>query len=171
MRFFSNRRIILVLAVFLWFELSLLPFFSIRQIKPEVGLIFLVFYAFRINWKSVVKLAFLIGILEDLITNSFFGLHTASYMGGALLVQFFAIRLDREKRWIHLASLFSVSWFSLLLYLLFAFLVQDLRYWDERIFLQTFFIAIYTTAVGFFLFPLFEKWLLKPLQEKQYELF
>ena len=171
MRFLSNRRLILVLIGLIWFELSFLPFFSIRQVKPDFPLIFLVFYAFRINWKSVVPLAFLVGILQDLVTNSFFGLHAASYMGGALLLQFLAIRLDREKRWIHLASLFSVSWFSILLFLLLAFLVQELRYWSEGMFLKTLLIAAYTTVVGFFILPLFEKWLSKPLQERQYELF
>lgn len=58
MRFFANKRLIFILFVLIWFQLSLLSLFSIGQIKPDFFFIFLVFYALRINWKRVIELAF-----------------------------------------------------------------------------------------------------------------
>ena len=171
MRFIANRRLILVLAGLAWLELSLLPFFSIRQIKPDFFLIFLAFYAFRVHWKHILTLAFLVGLIQDLLTNSFFGLETASYVGGAILLQFLAIRFNQDKLWIELASLFSFSFVTLLLFPLLSFAIQERQHWDEGIVMKPFLIALYTTAVGFVVFSVFEKWLKLVLRTKQYELF
>ena len=171
MRLFSNKRLILVLLGLIWFELSFLPLFSIEQMKPDLFFIFLVFYAFQINWKRVVTLAFLIGFIQDLVTNWFFGLQTASYVAGAVLLQFFAIRFDRDKRWIQLTSLCAFSWVSLLLFSFLAFLIQPRYHLGEWVLVKTFLISIYTTVIGAILFPLFEKWLKPALRDKQYELF
>ncbi len=171
MRFFRNKRLILVLAGLVWIHLSLLPLFSVWGIKPDFFFIFLAFYAFRVNWKPVVGLAFFIGLIRDLLTNSFFGLETASMVGGTILLQFFAMRFDREKRWIQAASLFSFSWFALLLFSLAAFLIQRPYFLNEWTPVKTFLISVYTTAVGFVLFPFLEKWFGAALRQKQYELF
>ena len=171
MRFFPSRRLILILLLLAWVELSFLPACSIQGIKPDFFFSFLVFYAFRIHWKRVVALAFLIGLIQDLLSNSFFGLQTASYVGGATLLRFCAIRLDRNKLWIQLVSLFLFSWFTLNLYLGGSFLIQNYGVFDQWIFTKTFLIAVYTTAAGAFLFPLFEQWLKPVIREKQYELF
>lgn len=96
MRFFSNKRLIFILVGLVWIQFSLLPLFSIGGIKPDFFFIFLAFYAFQIHWKPVVGLAFLIGLVRDLITNSFFGLETASIVGGGILLQFFAIRFHGQ---------------------------------------------------------------------------
>ncbi|MBI1977591.1 MAG: rod shape-determining protein MreD [Candidatus Omnitrophica bacterium] len=160
-----------VLAILVWFELSLLPLFSILQIKPDLFLIFLTFYAFRIDWNQIIPLAFLLGIVQDLVTNSLFGLETASYVGGAMLLHFFAVRFDREKRWIQLASLFCVSWLILILFSVFSILMEGHRIPLEWVFTKTFLIAIYTTALGAACFPVFEKWLIPFFGPRQYELF
>lgn len=145
--------------------------FSAQPIKPNFFFVFLAFYAFRINWKNTVFLGFLMGLIQDLITNSFFGLEIASYVGGAVLLQFFAVRFDREKHWIQLVSLFFFSWFSLILFSLLSVLVQHAYRLNEWVLMDTFFVSLYTAAIGFVLFPLFEKWLKPALQERQYELF
>ncbi len=172
MRFISDQRLVFILLAIVWFELSWLSLFSINQIKPDFFFIFIAFYAFRISWKRVVTLAFFVGLIRDLLTNSFFGLETAACVGGALLLQFFVIRFDRDKRWIQLASLFAFSWFNLLLFLALKFLLfREYFHFSEWIFLKMFLISIYTTAVGSFAFPLLEQLPRSIFREKQYELF
>ncbi len=170
MHLFTNKRLILVLLLLFWIELSILPFCSIRNIKPDLIFIFIAFYAFQIDWKRLVPLAFVLGIIRDLLTNSFFGIETASLIGGALLLQFFADQFYREKRWVQILGLFSFSCFTLFLYSIFVFVTEG-RYLDERMLIKTFFISAYTTAAGAILFPLFEKWFKRALYVKQYELF
>lgn len=171
MRFLANKRLIFIVCALIWFEFSILPLFSLGGIKPDLFFIFLSFYAFRIRWKHTIQLAFALGLAKDLLTNSFFGLETASYTLAAILLQFLAIRFDREKPWIQMAGLFSFSWISLILFSLFALLIQTPYGFSEWVFLNTFLISLYTTALGALLFPAFEKWLKPPLKSKQYELF
>lgn len=169
MHLFANKRLIFILILLFWIEVSILPFCSIRGIKPDLIFIFITFYAFQIDWKRLVPLAFVLGIIRDLLTNSFFGLETASFVGGALLLQFFADQFYRE-RWIQILGLFLFSWATLILYSIFTFITEG-HYFNERMLAQTFFISIYTTVIGAILFPIFEKRLKQVLYVKQYELF
>ena len=171
MRYVSDQRLVLLLLAIVWVELAFLPFFSIGDIKPNFFFIFIAFYAFRINWKRVATLAFFVGLIQDVLTNSFFGLETASCVGGAWLLRFFAGRLDRDKRWIQFASLFAFSWASLLLFAGIEFLIVGNHHFSEWILTKTFLISVYTTLAGTALFPLLEKLPRGIFQEKQYELF
>ncbi|MBI4358021.1 MAG: rod shape-determining protein MreD [Candidatus Omnitrophica bacterium] len=152
-------------------ELSLLPLFAVGRVQPDFFLIFLAFYAFRVSWKRIVTLSFFVGLLRDLVTNSFFGLETASCVGGAILLRFLALEFDREKRSVQLVSLFAFSWVTLLLFVLFSFLVGERYLFEEGIFVNMFLTVIYTSGFGWLLFPLLEKWLKPALQMRQYELF
>ena len=147
------------------------PFFSFQGIGPDLFVIFLVFYTFHVDWRHISPLAFFVGLVQDLITNSFFGLETASYVLGALVLQFFAIRFDREKRWIQLASLFCVSWFMLIIFSLLSFFIEAHSISGEWILIKTISIALYTTGVGFLVYPVLEKHALSLFGRKQYELF
>ncbi len=170
MHLFTNKRLIFLLLVIIWVELSLLPLFSIHGVKPDLIMIFIAFYAFEIDWKQLIPLAFTIGIVRDLLTNSFFGLETASFVGGSLLLQFLAVRFDRDKRWIQMAGLFSFCWFTLILFLIFTFVTEG-HYPADWMFIKTFFVSLYTTIIGAILFSFFEKRLKQALHVKQYELF
>ena len=172
MRIVSDQRLVLILFGIVWLELSLLPLVTIGQIKPDLFLIFIAFYAFRINWRRVVTLAFFVGLIQDLLTNSFFGLETASYVGGAILLRFFALRFDRDKRWIQWASLFTFSWFRLLLFVALSFFIEDqVSRLNEWVLMKTFLISVFTTVAGAALFPLLERLPRNIFREKQYELF
>ena len=171
MRFIPNKRLILVLAVLFWAELSLLPFFLIRGIKPDLPFVVLAFYAFRVNWKRVVTFAFWVGLIQDLLVNSFFGLHAASYVLGSLALQFFALRFDRDKLWIQMASLFCFSFLTLFIFSGISFLVEAPVWSDEWFLFRLFGISFYTVLVGLVLFPLLDHWLKLMFPNRQYELF
>lgn len=171
MRFLANRRLILILFGLIWLKLTLSPVLSVHSVRPDLFFIFLVFYAFRIHWKPIVPLAFLMGLIQDLVTNSFFGMSIAAYVGAAALLRLFVIRFDRDKLWIQLASLFVFSWTASTLFLILCFVTRSMVYVNEWIVLKPLLIAFYTTAFGALLFPMFGKWLQPVLHAKQYELF
>lgn len=171
MRSIPAERLIPALLILAWLELTIFPFFFIWEIKPDFFFLFLAFYAFRINRREILPLAFLLGFIKDLMTNSFFGLETASYAVGAVLLQFLAVRFDRDERWIQLAGLFSFSWCTLIFYFLIAWLVGQPYPFNEAALVKSFFISGYTAVSGFVLFPVLEKWLKPTLHARQYELF
>ena len=171
MHFFTSKRLIFILLALIWLELSALPFIAIRTVKPDLFFIFLVFYAFGVNYRFIVPLALSFGLIKGLFSNSFFGLEATSIVCAAVLLQFLAARLDREKRWIQLAGLFVFSWFSLILFSFFALLVERQYGFTLQVMAKAFFIAVYTTVAGSLLLPFFERWLKADLRQKQYELF
>ena len=171
MRFLPSKRLILICLGLIWLELSILPLLSIWQVKPDFFFIFLVFYAFRVDYRSLFPLAFVFGIAKDLLANSFFGLEVASYVSSSFLLQFLAVRFDREKRWIQLVSLFVFSFTSLILFSIFALLVQKQYGLNAQVMIKAFLISLYTTFFGFLLFPFLDRWLRATLRQKQYELF
>jgi rod shape-determining protein MreD len=170
-RFAPNKKLILVLTVLFWTELSLLPHLLVYQVKPDLPFAVLAFYAFRVNGKQVVVLAFLIGLIQDLLTNTFFGLHTASYVAGSLALQFFALRFDRDKFAVQMVSLFCFSFLALLIFSVLSFIVQEPSWFDEWFLMKLLGISFYTVLVGTILFPLLDHGLKLVFPSRQYELF
>ena len=171
MRLFLSKRLMVILFLLIWLEFSVLPFISLREIKPDFFFIFLAFYAFRIDQRSVIPLAFFLGLVKDLITNSFFGLETASYVCGAVLLSFLAVRFDREKRWIQIASLFVFSWGTLVCFAVLALFVQRQYGLNLLVVAHTFLVAFYTSLLSFVFLPFLDRYVRPGLKQKQYELF
>jgi rod shape-determining protein MreD len=171
MHFLADRKLIAILLVLAWMELSLIPALSIRMVKPDLFFVFLVFYAFRVNWHRVTVLALMLGLLKDLFSNSFFGLETASFTVAAVLLEFLAVQFDREKRLIQCLSLFAFSWVAMLVYSFLSSVVQADLAVDSHLTSTMFVAALYTTLVALALFPFLEKWVRPLLAAKQYELF
>jgi rod shape-determining protein MreD len=172
MRFLPGRQLVLILAVIVWLELCVLPLFSISFVKPDLFFVFLVFYAFRVSWKHVLVVAFLLGLCKDLLTNSFFGIETAAYAGGAILIQFLAMQFDRDKRLIQWGGVFILSLVSLIFYVLLECAISGSPLGSlTQLVGRLIFISVYTTVIAIALFPVMERWLRPLLVGRQYELF
>ncbi len=171
MHFLSNRRLIFALFVLVWFECSVPSFFQFRTIKPDFFLIFIAFYAFKVERKNVVVIAFILGLIKDLFANSFFGLETISYSLGAMFVKFLSDRLDRDKYVVAVPSLFTFSLVSLACYAAFAFASGVGQVFDLGVLWRIFYVSLYTTVFGLAALPVLEKWVKPGLGSKQYELF
>jgi hypothetical protein len=98
-------------------------------------------------------------------------LHAASYVLGSLALQFFALRFDRDKLWIQMASLFCFSFLTLFIFSGLSFLVEVPIWSDEWFLIRLFGISLYTVLVGLVLFPLLDHWLKLVFPNRQYELF
>lgn len=171
MRLFVSKRVLFILIGIIWFELTVLPIFSVGTVKPNLFFIFLVFYAFHIDYYHLVGLALFFGLAKDIFTNSFFGLETASYVSSAALLQYAVMRLDREKKWIQWSSLFVFSFTNLLIFSFLALFVQRKYGLSLPVLGQAFFVSFYTTLLGAVLFPFFGRWAVAGYKSKQYELF
>ncbi len=163
-------KFILYFLVLVWFQLSIRPVIAIRGIQPNFFFILLAFYGFKIDRKSMPFLALVFGLIEDLFANTFFGLHTSSYVAGAIVLQFLAVRFDRDKGWIQMLSLFTAVLFSSVFFLVLGLFFQPNLGMSQLLLVSAIMDSLYSMLLSWILFPLFEKWL-KPLLDKQYELF
>ncbi len=171
MRFFASKRVILILLGLVWVELTILPAVAIYGIKPNLFFVFLVFYAFHVNYRSLVVLALLFGLVKDVYTNTLFGMETASYVISAALLEFVVLRLEREKTWIQWMSLFVFSWASVLIFSLLAVVIHKPYGVSVKVLRDSFFVALYTLFLGFAIFPLLSRWIRFGARTRQYELF
>lgn len=153
-----------------WLQLSIRPAIAIHGIQPNFFFIFIAFYGFRVDRKSLPVIALVFGLIEDLFANTFFGLQTSSYVAGAILLQFLAVRFDREKGWIQMLSLFSAIFFSSLFFMFLSLFFQPMYGLNGLLVVSSLMDALYSVILSWVLFPLLEKWL-RPVLEKQYELF
>ena len=171
MRLFPNKRVGFIFIILFWCEISISSWLKIQQSRPDFFLLFLVFYAFRIEWRNLIALGLLLGLTRDFFSNSYFGLETASFVASAVILQWVVPRLDREKNWVHWGTLLVVSFFNSVLYLAFLSFVDFPVRINGGTWLQLLIIPVYTSVVGAVLFPLMDRCLVGKVATKQYELF
>lgn len=166
-----NGKMVLWLALTVWFQMSFAPFLTWHGIRPDVTLLLLAFFAFFIDYHQLLLYAFLVGVLRDMLTNAFFGLETASLVVGALVLGQIAMRFDRSDKRIRWAGTFAFSFVTLLVSALLFAVTSRENWWGNVSFLRSFLIAVYTTLSGFVFFPLFYWMFQIEPRVKQYELF
>jgi rod shape-determining protein MreD len=169
--FLTNRKLIFVFVGLLWAELFLCRIFLVRTIKPDLFFVFIAFYAFHVERKNVVTLAFVLGLAKDLCTNTFFGLEALSYSVAAVLFELVAVRFDRSKKIVQLVSIFLISQAALIFYAVFSLAIGISQGFAVTVPWKAFHISAYTALFGLILFPILERWVKPSLSAKQYELF
>lgn len=166
-----NRKVVLTSIAALWLQMSIVPFLAFQGVMPDVCLVLAAFYAFEIDHRHIIFYAFLLGFLRDLLTSGFFGLETASYVFGGLVLHQMAAQLDRHDERVQWAGAFFSSAVTLVMFVIFLAMAEENYRVSHLMWLKSFLIAVYTTLAAVVLSPLLRfVFQLKPLV-KQYELF
>lgn len=166
----SGKMMVWLLAT-VWFQMSFVPFLTFRDTAPDTTFLLLAFFSFFIDFHGVFIYAFLVGILRDLLSNSFFGLETTSLVIGSFVLSQIAMRFDRLNERVQWAGTFAFSFVTLLVSIVLFSVTSRERLFDGAMVFQSAFIALYTTFAGLILFPFFRfVFRLKP-HTKQYDLF
>lgn len=149
----------IVLLFFLVFFLSLYvvtPVVNVRGIGPDLWVLLLLFYAFRIDWKRSPLFAFSIGLLKDLLSAHFFGLETFALGASAILLSYVLGKVERDDPLIFTVSAFLFTlvyeWIVCAGFALTSDAVPLLPYFLAR----SFWSAVYTVAVFPFAFLVFQ---------------
>ncbi len=95
MKVFGLWAILIVLSYAL--QTSLLTFISFDGFSANLMLLLTVSVAYLRGYKVGVFFGFIVGILQDLTTGSYFGLATFSYMTVGLVFGRFSVNLFREQ--------------------------------------------------------------------------
>lgn len=148
---------VLGLALITFFlSLYMMPFLAFRGIQPDLWIVLILFYAFRVNWKRVPAFAMAVGCLRDLLSVRVFGVEIFALGVSALLLSYVVGKIERELAWILLASAFLFSLFYDLLRL------GTVAYFSAGFELEWLHVArsaataFYSTAVLLLAFSLFE---------------
>ena len=170
MKFSSWKMLIIALAV-LWLQMAVMPALGWKGVTADLSLLFVALFAFLVDYHRVFWSAFLMGCLKDLLSDSFFGLETSSLVFGAIILSQITHRFDREDTAVQMSGIFLFSFATLVILMILKASVQESFAANIACLVQSFWIALYTTALAFLAFPAVRFFFrLKPYP-KQYELF
>ncbi len=100
----SAAKLIVLTVVTFFLDLYIAPFLTINGIKPDLWILLLLFYAFRVDWKRAPILAFGIGLMKELLSTRFFGIEIFSLGIPTLLLSYLIGKVEREDPIILISS-------------------------------------------------------------------
>lgn len=167
----SIRKRMLVISCFVILaQMSLMPFIAVKGISPDLIFLLIAFYAFAIDHRDIVWIAFSIGLCRDFLSHTFFGLETASLVCSSLLLKYAVAQFNRKDYFIILLSIYLFSATALLLPVL--MMVADQGAWKmSSIFSNISLTSLYTTILAVGIFPVFKRFFGLGGAIRQYELF
>ena len=171
MTFQNPWKLVLWFVIILWLQMSVVPIITFFDLAPDLPLLLVAFVAFLVEPRKLVPCAFLMGLLKDLLSNSFFGLETASFALSSLALQQIINHFDRQDEWVQIWGTFLFSLCSLTIYVFVLSSVKDTGLGGGFTFTRNLLISGYTTLLLPVVFPCF-KWIFgMKTSVKQYELF
>ena len=151
----SKTRLVLISGFVILAQMALVPLISFNGITPDLIFLLVAFYAFAIDHRSVLWVAFSLGLCRDFLANTFFGLETASLVCGALLLQYAVAQFDRRDHFIKIASVFIFSLTTLALSASILLVIRGHAAAGPEMF-RILMISGYTAILSMGIFPIFE---------------
>lgn len=165
-----RKRTVLVSALIIWIQIAFVPFVAVKGAVPDLMFLLIAFYAFSVDYRDVLWVSFFLGLCRDFLTNSFFGLETASFVIGALLLQYAVAQFNRRDTFIVLLSVFLFSFAALTSPMLMLAIDGE----TNRIvtaFPRILMISFYTSILAIGIFPVFRRLFGLSSSKVQHELF
>ena len=166
-----HRKIALLGFLALWTQMALAPILSIRDIAPDFVYLIFVFFVFFLSREQVIWWSIGIGLVRDLLSNTFFGIETIALVGSVLFLGQIVLHFDREDAWVQIWATFLSTLVGMLIFLFFVSLVQDTVSIGYTHFLKSVLIAVYTSILIPIVFPILRGYFHISSFVKQYELF
>ena len=84
---------LIVVAFEIFFGRSL----QIFGVRPDLFLIFIVFWSFAVDRRSAPVVAIILGLIRDIFASGFFGSETFSYFLAGFLVSIISLKIERQN--------------------------------------------------------------------------
>lgn len=162
-------RIVLLVFITILLQVSVVPFFRINRIGPDLFFMVFLLLAMKLSKRYILFLALFFGCVKELFVSHYFGNELIPYLIMGLLVPLLINRFNCENKIIRFLIIFSCSFFMSGLSLVCVSLSEYSTVILQDFFQKTIYTSIYTTVVAFFLSPIIDLYL--PKKSIQYELF
>lgn len=152
--------LILVIIAFVLLELNYPRFLTLFGIRPDLFVIFVIFFSLRLRKKYAILFSGSLGFIKDIFSFAKFGTTTISFVICSLVIDKIksSIYQDEYERLLQLVMVFSIC---LLNSVLFYFINIKAISAELSFFKSLFFImlpeALYTTAISPLIFHIFKK--------------
>ena len=149
---------ITLIAVF-FVQLTMLDFIRIFGARPDIGVIFVIFFAVFFGAGTGLEAGFFFGLLKDVYSTDICGVNTLTLALTGFLAGALSPKIFKESRLTQIAIVFSFTFFSFL----FHFFLQSVFFKKGYIRLSEYIIfsfipcSFYTAAISAALFPLLTK--------------
>lgn len=162
-------RIVLLIFVAILVQVSVVPFFRINRIGPDLFFMVFLLLAMKVSKRYILFFALVFGCLKELFVNHYFGNELIPYLVMGLFVPLIINRFNCENKIIRYLIIFCCSFFMSGFSLICISLSEYSTVILQNFFQKTIYTSVYTTVVAFFLSPVVDLYL--PKKSIQYELF
>lgn len=100
---------------------------EIFGVRPDLFIIFIVFWSFLIDRRSAPQVAIALGLIRDLFAAGFFGAETFSYFLAACFISVVSLKLNRQNNWMRGLTCFVFSLVHFWIYALTVFIMDENR--------------------------------------------
>lgn len=153
-----KQRALVLLAVLIGVELFISKSFEIFSFRPDLFLIFIVFWSFTVNRHTAPQVALALGAVRDLFGAGIFGAEMFSYFLAGCFISMASLKIERQNVWLKGATCFIFSLFHFWIYaVVMSFfsgpgMGMPLHFWAG-----SFFHSVYTAVLAFWLMGFLEK--------------
>lgn len=164
-------KVIVYLLLLYVMDLAVVSIFRIGEIKPVLLYMLVLYSAFQMDWKTLLPVVCIAGLLRDLISLQTFGIETSSLVLGTVLLDLLVQKLERGI-WIlrvFIAFLFCTA--VLVLNLILSNFFNQEPGFSWHVLLTILATAFYTACLLPVFFYVSARWFGDRKAIKQYELF
>ncbi|MBI4398059.1 MAG: rod shape-determining protein MreD [Candidatus Omnitrophica bacterium] len=151
------RRAVILSLVLIFFELFFGRVLELGMIRPDLFLIYIVFWSFVIDRRSAPLVALLLGFVRDVFSSGFFGAETFSYFAAACLISMLSLKVERTNILIQGATSFIFALFQFWIYALIVLLCSPSPEFPRNFFWLSFLHSLYTAFLAVWMIGALER--------------
>ncbi|GEM_PF-3353462 len=153
----TARRIAILSVILIFFEVFLGRVLEFYSVRPDLFLIYIVFWAFVIDRRSAPQIAIVLGLLRDVFSTGFFGAETLSYFIVGLLVSMLSLKVERANFLIHGITCFLFSLAHFWIYAVLILVMNGSSGIPGNFWWITLFDSLYTALMAAWMIGFFER--------------
>lgn len=152
-------------------DATLMPALKIGIFQPSLLYLMILYAAFKWHWRTIIPVSILIGIMNDFMSTTYWGIETLILGASAYVLFLFVRKIERYSMMMRVATTFVFILIVLMLKLIAEGIAEELTEISWIVLLDVFGMALASALVLPLFFYLSSFWFRDSSRLKQYELF
>ena len=153
----NTQRAGILAIIVIVFEIFFGRFLQLFGARPDLFLIFIVFWSFAVDRRSAPLVAIILGLIHDIFSSGPFGTETLSYFIAGFLVSLVSLKIDRQNFVMKGATCFVISLAHFWSYALITLSMSDSGAITGNFWALSIFHSFYTAVLSAWLIGFFER--------------